>query len=204
MLCRRSCVPVFLLIACAGCSRQATTPQSELDKKFEEMMKGVTLVGRSSRQNSDKISGEEKYVIERVSKVGSDTWLFRSRMQIGGGDVPLPIPVTIKWAGDTPVITLTDMSIPGVGTYTARVLLYRDQYAGTWSGKNGGGQMFGRIVRNQKHSSATASGQKRFERNPRMLASDGPAANVSQSVSDQHESCRSGVWRTSRSNRHSG
>lgn len=149
MLCRRLCVPVFLLIACAGCSRQATTPQSELDKKFEEMMKGVTLVGRSSRQNSDKISGEEKYLIERVSKVGSDTWLFRSRMQIGGGDVPLPIPVTIKWAGDTPVITLTDMSIPGVGTYTARVLLYRDQYAGTWSGKNGGGQMFGRIVRNQ-------------------------------------------------------
>jgi hypothetical protein len=45
------------------------------------------------------------------------------------------------------VITLTDFAIPGVGTWTARVLLYRDQYAGTWSGKRGGGQMFGKIVR---------------------------------------------------------
>jgi hypothetical protein len=34
---------------------------------------------------------------------------------------------TIKWAGDTPVITLTDLSIPGMGTYTARAILYNDQ-----------------------------------------------------------------------------
>jgi hypothetical protein len=27
------------------------------------------------------------------------------------------------------------------------VLLYRDQYAGTWSAEKGGGQLFGRIVR---------------------------------------------------------
>jgi hypothetical protein len=50
------------------------------------------------------------------------------------------------WAGDTPVITLTDLSIPGVGSYTAHVVLYRDQYAGTRSGKNVGGQLFGKIV----------------------------------------------------------
>lgn len=110
-------------------------------------MRGVTLVGRSSRLNSDHISGEERYVIEKVSKLTGDTWLFQARMQIGGGDVPVPIPVSILWAGDMPVITITDLSIPGVGTYTARVLLYGEQYAGTWSGKKGGGQMFGKIVR---------------------------------------------------------
>ena len=42
-----------------------------------------------------------------------------------------------------PLITLTDLAIPGMGTYTARVILYRDQYAGTWSGKDHGGQIFG-------------------------------------------------------------
>jgi len=47
------------------------------------------------------------------------------------------------------VITLTDLTRPGMGTYTARVLLYRDQYAGTWSGNNAGGQMFGKIVHGQ-------------------------------------------------------
>jgi len=136
-------------MASIGCSRKVATAQDELDRKFEEMMKGVTLVGRSTRLSDDKVVGEEKYVIEGISKMAGDTWLFRARLQYGGRDIPVPLPVTIKWAGDTPVITLTDLSIPGMGTYTARVLLYRDQYAGTWSGKKGGGQIFGRIIRNQ-------------------------------------------------------
>jgi len=36
-----------------------------------------------------------------------------------------------------------------MGTFTARVVLYRDQYAGTWSGEKSGGQMFGKIVKNR-------------------------------------------------------
>ena len=59
----------------------------------------------------------------------------------------VPIPVTILWAGDTPVITLTDLSIPGMGSYSARVLLFRSNYSGTWVGEDGGGQVFGKIVR---------------------------------------------------------
>jgi hypothetical protein len=137
------------LLMCVGCSKTVVTPAESPDKKFEEMMKGVTLVGRSSQLSSDKISGEERYVIEGVSKISGDTWLFRSRFQYEGHDIPIPIPVTIKWAGDTPVITLTDLSIPGMGSYTARVVLYRDQYAGTWRGQSGGGQIFGKIVRNR-------------------------------------------------------
>ena len=82
--------------------------------------------------------------------MAGDTWLLRTRFECcGKREVPVPLPVTIKWAGDTPVITLTDLAIPGMGSYTARVVLYRDQYAGTWSGKKGGGQVFGKIVRTQ-------------------------------------------------------
>ena len=130
-----------------GCAKKVETSQDALDRKFAEMMNGVTLVGRSSRTNSDRISGEERYVINSVTKLTGDTWLFNSRFQYSGHDIPLPVPVTIKWAGDTPVITVTDLAIPGMGTYTARVVLYREQYAGTWSGKKDGGQMFGKIVR---------------------------------------------------------
>jgi hypothetical protein len=137
-----------LIAALAGCAKQAPTSQDELDRKFQEMMKGVTLVGRSTRLNDDKVIGEEKYVIEKVTKLTGDTWLFQSRLVYGGRDLPLPVPVAIKWAGDTPVITLTDLSIPGMGTFTARIVLYGGQYAGTWSAKDHGGQMFGKIVRN--------------------------------------------------------
>ena len=52
-----------------------------------------------------------------------------------------------EWAGDTPVISLTDASVPGLGTFSARVLFYEDRYAGTWSHGDVGGNQFGRIVR---------------------------------------------------------
>ncbi len=78
--------------------------------------------------------------------MSGDVWMFQARMNLGGHDIPVPIPVAIKWAGDTPVITLTDLSIPGMGSYTARVVLYRNRYAGTWSGKDHGGELFGSIV----------------------------------------------------------
>jgi hypothetical protein len=142
--------PVALAVTVSlfsGCSKKSSpSAQEELAKQFQQMMTGATLVGHSTLTNREGISGEERYSIDRVSKIGSDTWLFQTRMKLGSRDVPLPIPVVIKWAGDTPVITLTDMSIPGFGTYTARVILYRGQYAGTWSGKNYGGQLFGKIV----------------------------------------------------------
>ena len=138
-----------LAIGLRGCPKTTLTEQQR-EQTFKEMMDGVTLVGRSSRLRDDKIIGEEKYAIEGVSKLTGNTWLMRARMQYNGRDIPIPIPVTIEWAGDTPVITLTDLSIPGMGSYTARVVLYRGQYAGTWSAQTGGGgQIFGKLVKNQ-------------------------------------------------------
>ena len=136
-----------MLLLAAGCSRKVADSAAENEKKFQEMMSGVTLVGHSTRANKEGVGGEERYVIDKVSKLAGDTWVIQARIKYGSHDLPMPVPVTIKWAGDTPVITLTDLAIPGLGTYTARVLLYRGQYAGTWSAKDHGGEMFGKIVR---------------------------------------------------------
>jgi hypothetical protein len=143
-------IAALLPVLLGACGKKVVTSQDNLDRTFEQMMSGVTLIGRSSNLNGDKIGSEEKYAIDGVSKVAGNTWLLRTRLQCcGGKEVPVPLPVSILWAGDTPVITLTDLAIPGMGTYTARVVLYRDQYAGTWRGQKGGGQVFGKIVRNQ-------------------------------------------------------
>jgi hypothetical protein len=144
--------PLPLLLVLAGCSRkQDVGAQAQRDQNFQEMMSGVTLVGHSTRLDKDGLFGEERYSIDKVSKLTGDTWLFQTRLKYGSREIPVPIPLTVQWAGDTPVITLTDLSIPGVGTFTARVLLYRDQYAGTWSGRNEGGQLFGKIIRERQH-----------------------------------------------------
>jgi hypothetical protein len=140
-------VAVIAASLLSGCGRNSgANTEADRNRNFAQSMSNVTLVGYSTRLNREGLSKEERYQIDSVTHIAGDTWLFKSRLKYDGHDIPAPIPLTVKWAGDTPVITLTDMSIPGVGTYTARVVLYRDQYAGTWSGKSVGGQLFGKIV----------------------------------------------------------
>ena len=110
-------------------------------------MQGATLAGRFSSNKSDRIA-EDKYTISSVTKVAGDLWTLNTRIQYGEHDVTVPVPVRVLWAGDTPVLSLTDVGIPGLGTFTARILIYGDQYAGTWaSTKGNGGQMFGKVER---------------------------------------------------------
>jgi hypothetical protein len=121
--------------------------QDQLDRQFEQMMNGVTLVGRSTLEGREALSSEERYVIEGVTRLAGDTWLIRSRFQYDGRDIPIVIPIQVRWAGDTPVLCLTDFTIPAMGTFSARVVLYRGHYAGTWSATDHGGQLFGRLSR---------------------------------------------------------
>lgn len=144
---RRPIILVLVVLFLFACNRNRPDGEAERNRNFSESMSGVTLVGYSTSVNREGLSKEERYSIEKVTHVTGDTWLFRTRLKYNENEIPVPIPLTVKWAGDTPVISLTDLFIPGVGTYTARVILYREQYAGTWSGKNVGGQLFGKIVR---------------------------------------------------------
>jgi len=134
---------------------------AELERQFEKRMSGATMVGRFTVEGRGNNNGnangrepkEDRYHINKVTKMKGDYWMFAARVQYGNRDVTVPIMLQVKWAGDTPVITLTDMTIPGLGTYTARVMVYRDHYAGYWSGGDHGGQMWGRI----EHEDADAA-----------------------------------------------
>jgi hypothetical protein len=57
----------------------------------------------------------------------------------------IPIVVPMRWNGDTPMIVMTDTSLPGLGTFTVRLFFYGDRYAGTWQHGAVGGHMSGRI-----------------------------------------------------------
>jgi hypothetical protein len=148
---------VFLLLA-AGTSpiRAQQLPASdssapinkgELFKKFQETLSGAKLVGHFTilgRELGDL--PQEEYTIESVQKMPSgDYWLFRARIQYMDKDVTLPLPLEVMWAGETPVISLTDLTIPVLGTFSARVVIHNDKYAGTWTHDKVGGHMFGTI-----------------------------------------------------------
>jgi hypothetical protein len=74
-----------------------------------------------------------------------DLWQFSARIKYGDKDVTLPIPIEVKWAGKTPVISLDNVTIPQLGTFSSYVVIDGDKYAGTWTHGEVSGHMFGRI-----------------------------------------------------------
>jgi len=149
------------LIACAVPSLGLLAAEGEpdraaLEQQFQETLSGATLVGSFTLTGGDKDRAlrEEKYAISKVTKGQGDYWIFHCRVQYGDHDVTVPLPLEVKWAGDTPVITLTELALPQLGTYTARVMIYNGKYAGTWSGADHGGHLFGTIEKNAEEEPA--------------------------------------------------
>ena len=125
----------------------ATQPsQADLEKALADRLTNVTMSGQYTAGRGAPKS--DKYTILSARKLAGDNWLLTARIEFGGKDVTLPMIIPIKWAGDTPVISVTNLGFPGLGSYTARVVISGDQYAGTWqaNGPNPhGGHLWGRI-----------------------------------------------------------
>jgi len=126
--------------------------QEELEAKFKATLTKATMSGRWCGIKDGKLTPEkeDKYTIVGVNKLGGEAWIINARIQYGEKDFTVPVPVQVKWAGDTPVITVDGMVMPGGKTaYSARVLVYNKTYAGTWSGGDHVGLMNG-IITNDK------------------------------------------------------
>jgi len=105
------------------------------------MIGTFTVEGRD-----DQTPKEERYEIANVTKAGDNLWTIEARIKYGKVDATVPVTVTVLWAGDTPMISVTDLTIPLVGSeFSARVLFDGDLYAGTWKHGKVGGHMWGRL-----------------------------------------------------------
>jgi len=118
-----------------------------LFRLFEQKLSGVKLVGHFTvLGKEDAAPRKEEYTIQSVKKLPEgDYWLFTSRIKYGDKDVTVPLPIEVKWAGETPMISLTDFTIPSLGTFSARVVFHESKYAGTWTHGEVGGHLFGVI-----------------------------------------------------------
>lgn len=121
--------------------------QAELERLFADKLSGCVFAGSYSvtAGAEEKSAVMEKYTITKISKFKDELWHFNAKWQIGKNEFPIVLPLTVKWAGDTPVITLDNLTIPGLGTFSSRVLIHGDWYAGTWLHGKVGGHLWGRI-----------------------------------------------------------
>src|SRR5262245_23200038 len=126
-------------------AKTAATP--EMIKKLTDELTNVKLIGTFTiTGREDQAPKAEEYTISSALKLPEgDVWMIKARIKYGNKDVTIPMPLEIKWAGDTPMITLTNLEIPGLGTFSSRVLIYEGRYAGTWQHGNVGGHLFGKL-----------------------------------------------------------
>jgi hypothetical protein len=135
----------------AGDAAAKPTPAAsaeQLEATFKAMLTKATMSGRWCSINDGKLGPEkeDKYNIVSASKVNGSKWIISARIQLNKREMVVPIPVEVKWAGDTAVLIVDKLQYPGGGTYSARVLFYENTYAGTWSGGDRGGLMSGVIA----------------------------------------------------------
>ena len=133
--------------SCAADAEAKDPTQDDRYQRFEKLLTRAKLKGRFTiLGREDREPAPEEYTILSVKKTETgDFWLFRARIKYGDKDVTVPLPLEVKWAGDTPMITLTDFTIPGMGTFSSRVVLYNNKYAGTWTHGKVGGHLYGII-----------------------------------------------------------
>ena len=143
---------LFVVSESTAQDKPATTNVSPEKQKlyelFEKKLNNVqfkgnfTVLGRDQKGDLPK----ETYTIKSVKKLPEgEYWLFTARVQYGGKDITVPMSLQVQWADTTPIITLTNANIPGLGTFSSRVVIYKNKYAGTWSHGEVGGHLFGTI-----------------------------------------------------------
>ena len=143
----------LLLLPMIARAQDAPPPpeMNAAEKSFQDAMLNVKLVGHYTMGDSAELH-EDSYTIERVSKVKEETWRFEAKILYNKKDFKVAMNLPVKFAGDTPVISLTNFAVPGFGNFTARVVIYNGTYAGYWSsagtGPVHGGTLFGKIVKN--------------------------------------------------------
>jgi hypothetical protein len=136
--------------------------QTRREKQFAESLSGTVLVGTFSidGMKTQKLPFPERYELKSVEKTKDGLWTFTARVTYLNLDLTLPITVPVVWAGDTPMVSLSDSTLAGLGNeLSARVIFHEGRYAGTWQHGKFGGHMWGRIERADASKSESAADQ---------------------------------------------
>ena len=120
--------------------------QQDLIKRLEKYLTGTKWTGNFIVDGKENLISERYEILSAKKSEFGDNWNLIARIKYGGHDKTLLLPpIEIKFAGQTPVITIDRTFIPGMGTFDSRVVIRQGKYAGTWKHGDKGGFMFGTI-----------------------------------------------------------
>lgn len=152
------CTASLALASCLGFLQPAVADEAADEAKrfaaLEQQLSGTALVGYSTDSNKkpDELR-DDSYQLVMVKHLQGDSWMVQAKFHYRDQDFVLPLTLPIRWAGDTPVISLDEFPVPGLGKFDARVMIYQDHYAGFWSGAGHSGHIFGKVERTDEKPS---------------------------------------------------
>ncbi len=138
---------LIICLCVLSCVTSARGEEPAREAKLADYLSNSVFVGNFTIDGKeDQTPKTERYSISKcVALPEPDMYRMTTRIKYGDVDNELPIEVKILFAGNTPVITLDNVWLPGMGTFSARVLIHGDRYAGTWQHDDKGGHLFGTI-----------------------------------------------------------
>lgn len=146
-----------LAVAPVAVAAETDEGQAERFAALEKTLSGVALVGFSTDSNKqpDELR-KDRYELVMTKHLEGETWLVQAKFHYRDKDWVLPLALPIRWAGDTPVISLDKFPVPGLGEFSARVVIDQNHYAGFWSGGGHSGHLFGKVERLEPAKAADA------------------------------------------------
>lgn len=137
---------------------QETTQSKPNDResRLAEYLNQCKFVGQFTVDGREMKGGKpEAYTISKCEKLpAKDMYRMTAKIVYGSTDAEVPLDLKILFAGNTPVITLDNLWIPGMGTFSSRVLIHNGRYTGTWQHGEKGGHMFGKIEQIEEKTTA--------------------------------------------------
>ena len=119
---------------------------SATSRRLADYLNRCQLVGRYTNDAGDGSAREERYTISSCKLTDTPEYYdLTVRIQYGSNDVEVPMRLRIALVDRTPIMMVDSLTVPGLGTFDARVVIRNDRYAGTWAHDDHGGHLFGRI-----------------------------------------------------------
>ena len=147
------CTVLLFVLLLASQLRGLAQGSSDVETNFVAMLENATLKGTWAPVQQAQLGASRKddgYRIARVEKKEGDKWSLVYLVTYQGKEFEYPMPVTVKFAGDTAVLILDNVRAGrDKANWSARVMFHENVYTGRWwetGNKEHGGTIEGIIT----------------------------------------------------------
>lgn len=115
-------------------------------ESLQRVLSGATLSGLLSPAGNHQPTQAAVLVKQLQKAAGPHDWLFQIAITAGGKEQECSVKGDVHWHGSTPVLTMHDVEIPGVGQVSGKLMIHNRLFAATWVHEGVRGHAWGDVA----------------------------------------------------------